>query len=121
MMTMTNEMKLLMAFVEASGFEVETSERDGPRYFGGYENTMGGQVAKYTVDTIIDYKVTKKELEGVKLDIREYIPSLGYLSGEMVNYHGGTYKSLHGGTYNKNFSPVTDPSSWAQMIPWSHQ
>ena len=57
---MTDEMKLLRAFIKASGYEIETTEREGPRYFDGYESTIGGQVAKYTVDTITDYKVTKK-------------------------------------------------------------
>jgi hypothetical protein len=64
---MDNTHKLLLAMCEALGLDVETTERDGATYFAGYKSTMGGQVADYKTDKIVDYKVTKKEPEGVAM------------------------------------------------------
>ena len=51
---MTNEMKLLLAFIEASGYEVE-EEAGSPAFIGSY---MGVDQFNQTVK---GYKVTKKK------------------------------------------------------------
>lgn len=58
---MNDTHKLLLAMCEALDLDVERTEKDGQRRFVGYADTMGGKMAKYETDKIVDYKVTKKK------------------------------------------------------------
>ena len=73
---MNDTRKLLLAFIEASGFDVEEIETKGNRRFEGYENTMGGLRPKYTTDKIVDYKVTKKEQPCIPMSIADAVDDL---------------------------------------------
>ena len=66
---MNNTEKLLRAFIEASGYEIESTLSTK----GWESETPGGEILKGSFDTI-DYKVTKKDKSN-KTD-KEYLSEL---------------------------------------------
>ena len=74
---MTNEIKLLRAFIEASGFEVEeiTKEEKPKETISNIRSYKG-------FETVTSYKVTKKDSEKLTMDDPDF--SAGYYAGVRV-------------------------------------
>lgn len=105
---MTNEMKLLMAFIEASGFEVdrgtdyqetEITEANGHMMIGRIQNNLNdgyklklnggayvrgdnGSYFRLLSNPVVSYKVTKKELAlSMRPACGDHKPKLGAVCG----------------------------------------
>jgi len=67
---MNNTDKLLRAFIEASGFEIENKQAQSSCACAVFTN-QGCQRCNFRGFTIaIDYKVTKKEVDSILIDVR---------------------------------------------------
>ena len=102
---MTDEMKLLRAFIEASGFDVETIRSLGPKTtFTGQQYTLpdGDGLCRQVIGS--DYKVTKKPVIDDYVIIGELGSTLAYYIeaiNEMNDLHPLCNRRLEGLLFSK--------------------
>lgn len=111
-----NTEKLLRAFIEASGYQVE--ERQDIKHFHPRDNLQPSGEPELNVtpeSTIktVDYKVTKKE-SIPKAEAVEFIDGYGYSLGVFVSNNGKIYRSLVGDINNLNYKELSDECSWME-------
>jgi len=106
---MNNTEKLLRAFIEASGFEVEEALVNS-RPLLCNDKPTGKMAYDY-----IDYKVTKK-IEVYNAQADEFIKGHGYCAGDFVSSNGRYYRSLIGGDRTLNYKPLNDMIAWVEYV-----
>ena len=117
---MNNTDKLLRAFIEASGYEIEEVSLAKTKVPKGADIDTA-QVIRISGDGLyytsgIDYKLTKKIPPYESVEPVKFVEGQGYERGVFVSDDNKYYRSLIGSLYGLNYEPLNDIHAWAEYV-----